>query len=210
MSSARHYRNQVPTSLAFTSHTALAASVEKRRTRPFISSATSTANSRHARDIPHSTSSTHSQARMLTPGSRQASSSNRPGYAYQFLRPWTFQRLQASCQRSNATWLERDSCFTMLPIFGTTRALPDVQPRRLDRSFRAPHAGRPLLAVLMGLLDWGVAKHKYGLSFAFRPVVSSFLISSHHTPPYSLVLLSKPCCAAPLTLLVGFLRLVCA
>ena len=33
----------------------------------------------------------------------------------------------------NATWLERDSCFTMLPIFGPTRALPGVRPRSCDR-----------------------------------------------------------------------------
>jgi hypothetical protein len=133
MSSARHYRNQVLTSLVFNSRTALAAPMGKRRTRPFVFSATSTAHSGQARDIIHSMSSTHMHARMLTPGSRQTSRSNRPGYAYQFIRPWNIQRFQTSCQRSNATWLERDSCFTILPIFGPTRALPGVRPRRCDR-----------------------------------------------------------------------------
>jgi hypothetical protein len=71
MSSARHYSHQVLASLPFNSRTALAAPMGKRRTRPFVSSATLAAHSRQARDTSHSTSSTRLSTGMLIPESHQ-------------------------------------------------------------------------------------------------------------------------------------------
>lgn len=101
--------------------TALAAPMGKRRTRPFVFSATSAAHSRQARDCSHSTSFTHWLAGV--------DSGKPPGLVVKqariclpILASMESPAIPDFLSEVNATWLERDSCFTMLPNFGPTRS----------------------------------------------------------------------------------------